>query len=730
MGLMTVKRKLIAELPIPLNPEVTEEFLSGLDRGGINQKAEWDSKNHRYIEKFEDDYIKYHADARVVSTKFAELGNVLVVDIYNLDLLTILNSALQYRLLITQSEFLTLEYYRSGDKIAERYRDSMIDKLLKYVSLYGIIYSYSSCDTSRVMIGEEQARLIKEYLYSNASDALEAIFKRQEQIRKQQLEAKYKRIRDKVDMELAVVPPSLSQKTLVGWAENHVFLEDRYIVYRRVGKKIVGYCSHCHADIKLKAARHGEMGVCPNCKSRVVLKSHGRTEKTCSINKKLAVLQKCGEGFIIRHYFMTKRFYDMYAHNDMYIEEKVRTICGNGKTQSYYYDWFRNTNEIRWCNAYRERSEFGNLESYVYTPTLKKVLKGTPYQYCALYEYAKTENAIDVGRYLERYLQHPQIEYLVKLKLYRLAKALVNYGYSANDLQGNSVADVLGVGKRYIPMLQELDVSLDELKVIRAAVDAGMPISNEDILFLRKHVDGYGIGKAAKIACRVRLSAALPYCLSVAQQKCEQAKNENRNYGCHLGYRNGYGTPDDHLRDVLSDYNDYTRECMDLELDLREKLIAYPRDFYEAHARTSAQVQARTNVLEKKKIAKVAKKYGKYNMTVGELMISVAKTAEEIIYEGKKLSHCVGGYVHYVADEHSIIFFLRKTNEPDTPYYTVELDPDKMRIVQYRGYKNNRANNPVPKEIHEFIGAWKKHIMRVNAKKNLKQETIIQTVAI
>ena len=61
-----------------------------------------------------------------------------------------------------------------------------------------------------------------------------------------------------------------------------------------------------------------------------------------------------------------------------------------------------------------------------------------------------------------------------------------------------------------------------------------------------------------------------------------------------------------------------------------------------------------------------------------------------------------------VARHECVILFVRQCEEPDKPFYTVEVQ-DK-RIIQVRG-THNRAPTP---EVTAFLNAWekKKHLTR------------------
>lgn len=66
----------------------------------------------------------------------------------------------------------------------------------------------------------------------------------------------------------------------------------------------------------------------------------------------------------------------------------------------------------------------------------------------------------------------------------------------------------------------------------------------------------------------------------------------------------------------------------------------------------------------------------------GDFTIVIPKEAKDIITEGQKMHHCVGGYVNYVMDGSTYICFVRRKDNPDTPYITCQVTP-KGEIGQY-----------------------------------------------
>lgn len=70
----------------------------------------------------------------------------------------------------------------------------------------------------------------------------------------------------------------------------------------------------------------------------------------------------------------------------------------------------------------------------------------------------------------------------------------------------------------------------------------------------------------------------------------------------------------------------------------------------------------------------------------GEFSITIPKTTQDIINEGKALHHCVGVYVDKVVRREDMIYFLRKDRE--VPYVTIEVKDKK--VTQVEGDMNNR----------------------------------------
>lgn len=83
---------------------------------------------------------------------------------------------------------------------------------------------------------------------------------------------------------------------------------------------------------------------------------------------------------------------------------------------------------------------------------------------------------------------------------------------------------------------------------------------------------------------------------------------------------------------------------------------------------------------------KVNSKWDKYEYYENEFSVIIPKLPLDIANEGISLAHCVKTYIDAVCDGVTNIFFVRKTNDLDTPFYTLEVRNNKIR--QCHGYSN------------------------------------------
>ena len=159
-----------------------------------------------------------------------------------------------------------------------------------------------------------------------------------------------------------------------------------------------------------------------------------------------------------------------------------------------------------------------------------------------------------------------------------------------------------------------------------------------------------------------------------------------------------------------SSYRDYINACVYLKLDLNEDKNAFPHDFkYWHNIRIDEKITAKALEDEKKraelfaKFRTVAEKYMPLQHSKADYMVVIAMSPTELVKEGEILHHCVGkmGYDQRFAREDSLIFFVRRKEEPTVPFVTVEYSPSKHKILQTHGMHNSTPDEQTMKYIQK-----------------------------
>lgn len=163
------------------------------------------------------------------------------------------------------------------------------------------------------------------------------------------------------------------------------------------------------------------------------------------------------------------------------------------------------------------------------------------------------------------------------------------------------------------------------------------------------------------------------------------------------------------------DYHDYLNQCKKLKYNTKDTAICFPHNFEAMHERLSATIEYQHDKAVRAEFAKHIEERKQLEFSDGNLMIVQPKQLSDIAYEGKVLSHCVGGYAERHAKGALSIMFIRKKSEPDKPYYTMEVSADG-KIAQVRGKRNIAPNE----DVDALIKDYKTHLEKIFSDKRRK----------
>ena len=146
---------------------------------------------------------------------------------------------------------------------------------------------------------------------------------------------------------------------------------------------------------------------------------------------------------------------------------------------------------------------------------------------------------------------------------------------------------------------------------------------------------------------------------------------------------------------------DYWKDAKRAKFDLANPVVMFPKDIKEAHARAISAIKYTENEKYKAKFAKQAERLAPLQWEHGGLLITPAQNEGQLIAEGKILGHCVGGYGESHCKGKSI-FFIRHTDAPELPFYTLQLNTKTGEVLQNRGERNRDRTQ----EVRDFEEQW------------------------
>lgn len=114
--------------------------------------------------------------------------------------------------------------------------------------------------------------------------------------------------------------------------------------------------------------------------------------------------------------------------------------------------------------------------------------------------------------------------------------------------------------------------------------------------------------------------------------------------------------------------------------------------------------------------SKIKEKYIDKEYQDDNFILRVPSTTQEIIEEGSRMNHCVGGYVKDVMRGNTMILLLRRKEKPDKEYVTIELGVDNS-LIQVKCNSNNVVSS---ESTLRFLTDWVKDKKIKPATRDLK----------
>lgn len=159
---------------------------------------------------------------------------------------------------------------------------------------------------------------------------------------------------------------------------------------------------------------------------------------------------------------------------------------------------------------------------------------------------------------------------------------------------------------------------------------------------------------------------------------------------------------------AASEWRDYLDACKSLDMDLTDRHVLYPRALKTEHDVVMAKQRFVVDETVRKSFMEAVTEYKSLEYHRNDYFIKVPETMESMFEEGRKLNHCCGRYVDDVAEGKAFVLFLRRKENPDEPFLSIEVLPD-MSVQQVRGMNDSYISVLKDyKEVSLFLTYWAK----------------------
>ena len=460
---------------------------------------------------------------------------------------------------------------------------------------------------------------------------------------------------------------------------------------------LVGMCSHCErawALGKTKTGRAGSIYRCPHCWKEIIVKDLGRGRK--SLLEELYILdwRQIDEhtlgavGAEVRWDCRAAAIEDM----EMTIYPSCLAIYRYGKGVEVYKrrrweygstDGGEHYKVIE--GTWRRVKDFTALRSYgmsaraIYmkpeSEGIMAAMTGT--RFGAVWEGVRRAHHGDEREKLpmpdewslRKMAMYPCIEYLGKMGQGKLAKVMLYHETDARQAvikpKGKRAQDVLGLDGQQLGEVRRKGTALTGpmLWTNKLAAENGVRMAMETLSGIGWMVEDIQKAreKIRRMPERMRKKAA-----NYVAQKLPRGLNS--------------------LRDLL----DYWGQLSTLEADMGDEMMVLPKDLGAAHAAATEKIRCQKDAGLDKLIGKRLGRLRKgYEFAWGGLVLAPLEDTGAVIREGEKLRHCVGRYAESYAKGRTVLCSLRREEEPEEPWRTVEFSARDGHLAQDRGYRNN-----------------------------------------
>lgn len=524
------------------------------------------------------------------------------------------------------------------------------------------------------------------------------------------------------------------------WADRTLFKKEHFMYYKRHGRYVDIACSACgHVTTTATKQTEGlegqfekiipvphanDTGHCPYCNAEGTYKTSGTVKGPYILSSDCFTAQPYKEAGAVVRYINVDKIYSLDlalegtceimtgAKERISITEIARTYLEKGKRpQTDYHKYSAISGEF-WDDCNLDGYSKISIRPTKIFPESFKMLKNTFLQYSGAKEYAGYTPTYNLTQYLMRYMRYPQMEMLSKMGLYRIVESMTRceLGFIA-DQTAVRPEDFLGIRKERLKDLITVQGDIAYLKVWQFERRNSLRLTEQESVFIREYTSAttditeiLGYTTVTKLMHKIENYSGVSIPKTLEDELCGKAM--------------------DAFRITAQLYADYIHMRLQRGYDLHNQIFLFPRNIQQAHDQMVLETRTEEQKKREREVAErypdIRKNYRKLRNTYfyedETFLIRPARSAEEIVVEGRFLHHCVGGdnYLQKHNTGKTTILFLRAKQNPETPYITVEMRGTV--ILQWYGIRDTKPEK-------ERIESWLEEYTRFLS---LKKEQRIQ----
>lgn len=466
------------------------------------------------------------------------------------------------------------------------------------------------------------------------------------------------------------------------WCETEL-MKGRYLFFsNKVKGKRTVYCTHCRSTYEETAdICHKTEGQCKHCGAHATYYAN-RYHHSIEEKHLAAVCSRKDDVLLLATHEVMRKFNSELQ--PIYSTDEIEDILvfpheKKNKIYRYYckniwgmFDWYRNINRL---SMHEAKLYDRNLADVIPAHYIKDVQRVTE-------TYTGT---ISQANLLINLAIVPQAEYLLKMGMVQLAANAHQITFE----NGKGFSGVMGVPAQYKNMYQQMDISVSEHKML---CKINSLVNETQIRLMRKYgLTVAGFVEELNVIYRISIDKMLNYMKKQMYSLGYDNMNSTARYW--IDYLNMA-----EQENVLTEGSKFPSD-LKKEHDLLVMMINERRDkeLAEKRKREAEEAAKRNAAFEKIAPRCQTKKY----------IIRIAHTSDELRQEGQALHHCVGNGIYWNrhAQGMSLICFIRKKSEPDTPYFTLEVNlrDDKYTVAQLYGDHDCKANDEIRRFAQRFV---------------------------